>query len=143
VGAATRTRKLAAAGGGEEGGRREQLEALGVEDDSAGYHRRHTVWKVGRSVTYLTAGSRRNLSMDQRLPASERSGSMGAARAGAGDLDGSRIASRPRLHSRPASVHHASIPLIASDWAPFGSFAQRRPPAGIGLGVMESHDVLW
>jgi hypothetical protein len=55
--------------------------------------------------------------------------------------------SRLRFSAETERVHHTSIPLLGrSDYrAPFGSFGGGLPGLELasGLGVMESHDVLW
>jgi Domain of unknown function (DUF2804), C-terminal len=157
----TWTRKLAAVpvtGEVRLGGRREQLEALAVEDDSAGYHPRHTVWKWSAGVGQLSDGRSVGWNLVRGIndppQASERAiwvdgepGEPGPVTfdglEGIGFGEGSRL----RFSAETERVHHASIPLLGrSDYrAPFGTFSGGLPGLELasGLGVIESHDVLW
>jgi hypothetical protein len=157
----TWTRKLAGVPAWGEvriNGRAIGLEGLGVEDDSAGYHRRHTVWKwsagVGRAADGRVVGWNLVSGINDPARSSERTIWVAGEPTEPGPVsfegleairfeDGSRL----EFTAEMERIHHERIPLIArSDYrAPFGSF--RGSLGGIeissGLGVMESHDVLW
>jgi hypothetical protein len=155
------TRKLAgvpARGEVVVGERRIPVEGRGVIDDSAGYHRRRTSWlwsagvgtaRDGRSLAWNLVsgindpqrGSERAVWVEGRPSepepvAFERLNAVRFA-------EGSRL----EFEAEAERVHSERLPLIArSDYrAPLGSF--RGSLGGIelasGLGVMESHDVLW
>jgi Protein of unknown function (DUF2804) len=157
----TWTRKLAGAPVSGEvriGERTVPLGGRGVVDDSAGYHRRHTVWKWsagvgtardGRTVGWnLVAGindppssSERGIWVDGEPsePGPVRFEGLEAIRF----TDGSEL----EFIQETERVHHERLPLIArSDYrAPFGRFGGTLGGIELesGLGVMESHDVVW
>jgi hypothetical protein len=157
----TWTRKLAGVRARGEvilGDRRIPLEGRGVIDDSAGYHRRRTSWlwsagvgsaRDGRSVAWnLVSGindpprnSERAIWVQGRPSEPEPVAFEGLS--AIRFADGSRL----RFEAEAERVHSERLPLIGrSDYrAPLGSF--RGSLGGIelasGLGVMESHDVVW
>ena len=133
------------------------LEARGIEDESAGYHPRHTVWSWsagvgrlsdGRSVGWnLVSGindpperSERAIWVDGKPsePAPVRFEGLEAI-----DLDGGRLefsaSCERRKEERRAFVSYTYR-------QPFGSFTGTLP-GGLelerGLGVMEHHDAHW
>jgi hypothetical protein len=157
----TWTRKLAsvpARGEVRIDGRRHPLEGLGVEDDTAGYHRRHTVWKwsagVGTARDGRAVGWNLVTGINDPPRDSERAIWIGGEENEPGPvvfegLDSIRFedGSKLRFSAETERSHHESIPLIArSDYrAPFGSFSGSLGGVELesGLGVMESHDALW
>jgi hypothetical protein len=157
----TWTRKLAGVptrGHVVAGGRRIELRALAAVDDSAGYHRRRTswLWSTGVGTAADGRGLAWNLVSGINDPPrhSERAVWVEGAPHEPGPVefegleairfqDGSRL----EFEAEAERVHSERVPLLASsDYrAPLGSF--RGALDGIelasGLGVMESHDVLW
>ena len=157
----TWTRKLAGApvtGRVRLDGREVELRAMGVEDDSAGYHRRHTAWHwsagVGSTPDGRPVGWNLVSGINDPPANSERAIWVGGEPSEPGPVvfegleavhfgDGSRLAFTPETER----VHSEGVPLLVrSDYeAPFGRFNGEL--AGVelesGLGVMESHDVLW
>ncbi|MDQ3760014.1 MAG: DUF2804 domain-containing protein [Actinomycetota bacterium] len=140
------------------GDRRIRCTARGVEDESAGYHPRHTVWSWSAGVGTLTDGrevgwnlvegvndppenSERAIWVDGE-PFEPGPASFDHLEAVAFD-DGSRIecageADRSRTEKRG--------PVSYSYRQPFGTFTGTLP-GGLqlaeGMGVMESHDARW
>ena len=140
------------------GGRRFQTEARGIEDESAGYHPRHTVWSWSAGVG--TAGDGRpvgwNLVSGVNDPpaGSERAIWIGDELLEPGpvrfddDLGGIELADGSRLEFEAEAERRAAQnlgPIRYSYRQPFGSFSGSL--AGIelasGAGVMEFHDALW
>jgi hypothetical protein len=139
-------------------GKRWQVEARGVEDRSAGYHPRHTVWswsagvgrlRDGRSVGWnLVSGindprerSERAIWIDGRPsePAPVSFEGLGAI----AFEDGSRLAFRRETER----ARKENLVLIRYTYRqPFGAFTGSLP-GGLemerGLGVMEHHDARW
>jgi hypothetical protein len=157
----TWTRKLAgvtASGEARIGGRTIRLDGLGVADDSAGYHPRHTVWKwsagVGTARDGRTVGWNLVSGINDPPSSSERTVWLDGAPSEPGPvsfegLEAVRFADGSRLEftAETERVHHERLPLIArSDYrAPLGRFTGRLEGVELaeGLGVMESHDVVW
>ncbi len=141
------------------GERRWQVEARGMEDESAGYHPRHTVWSWSAGV-----GRTRRRALGRLEPGQRHQRPAGALRAG--DLGGRRAlrarsgrASRAWTRSPSTTEPGSSSTVSASgegsrtSWSsatryrqPFGSFSGTLP-GGLelerGLGVMEHHDAHW
>ena len=157
----TWTRKLAgvpASGEVRVGRRSSPLEGFGVEDDSAGYHRRYVSWKwsagVGRATDGRPIAWNLVTGINDPPSSSERAIWLDGepTEPGPVDFDGLeaiRFADGSRLEftAETERVHHERLPLIArSDYrAPFGRFAGGLGGIELesGLGVMESHDVVW
>ncbi|MGH2956676.1 MAG: DUF2804 domain-containing protein [Solirubrobacterales bacterium] len=157
----TWTRKLAGAPVSGEvriGGRTLSLDGRGVVDDSAGYHRRHTVWKwsagVGEARDGRPVGWNLVSGINDPPSSSERTIWVDGAPSepdpvGFEGLEAVRFADGSRLEftAETERVHHERLPLIArSDYrAPFGRFSGSLGGIELesGLGVMESHDVVW
>lgn len=157
----TWTRKLAGApvtGRVRLDGREVELRGMGVEDDSAGYHRRHTAWRwsagVGSTPDGRPVGWNLVSGINDPPANSERAIWVGGEPSEPGPVsfegleavsfgDGSRLAFSPETER----VHSEGVPLLVrSDYeAPFGRFTGALAGVEIssGLGVMESHDVLW
>lgn len=150
---------LPARGTVELGGRRIELEARAVVDDSAGYHPRHTAWNWsagvgttadGRSVGWnLVRGihdspraSERTLWLDGE-PAEVEPVAFDAGLAGIRFADGAALA----FDGWSAREDRTNLLLMRSYYRqPFGSFSGTLP-GGIALaaghGVMEEHEVWW
>lgn len=157
----TWTRKLAGVpveGRVRVGGRVHPLRGLGVEDDSAGYHRRHTVWKWSAGVGATPGGEVVGWNLVEGINDPTRNSERAVWVAGEpsepGPVefegleairleDGSRLTFTEEAERR----HRERLPLIArSEYrAPLGTFAGAIGGVGLesGVGVMESHDVLW
>ena len=137
------------------------IDALGIVDDSAGYHARRTAWWWSAGVGAAAARARRSrgtsstASTTRRPPPSAPCGSTASrTRSGrcasprprrAGFGEGGRCASPPEADRAPA---RAACCVVASDYEqPFGTFSGALPGAGRAArraaGVMERHDVRW
>jgi hypothetical protein len=139
------------------GERRIRTEARGIEDESAGYHRAHTVWDWsagvgttadGRAVGWnLVAGvndpperSERALWIDGEPsePGPVRFDDLEAIDCDGGRLEFTAICERAKAEKRPF--------ISYSYRQPFGTFGGTLP-GGIalerGVGVMEHHDAHW
>jgi Protein of unknown function (DUF2804) len=161
AGGYTWTRKLAgvaASGEARLGGRTLSLAGHGVEDVSAGYHARHTVWKWSAGIGVGLAGESLGWNLVEGINdpprGSERAiwidGSPGEPQPVAFEgLDAIRFADGSRLSFRAETErsHTERVPLLARSRyrAPLGSFTGSLGGIELrsGLGVMESHDVLW
>jgi len=157
----TWTRKLAGVpvtGEVRIGGRAIGVDALGVEDDSAGYHARRTSWLwsagVGSDGEGRTVGWNLVSGINDPPRSSERAIWVdGEPREPSPvrfeDLERIRFADDTRLEFAPVAerAHREGIPLLVrSEYrAPIGSFhgSLEGTELASGLGVMESHDVLW
>jgi hypothetical protein len=138
-------------------GRRWEISARGVDDESAGYHRRHTSWLwsagVGRSedgrrlawnlvegVNDPAENSERAIWIDGEPSEPPPSSFRG--------MDGIDLAGEGRLDFAPESAHarDENFLLIRSRYRHrFGTFSGSL--AGLtlaeGFGVMEEHDAVW
>src|SRR5262245_38704678 len=157
----TWTRKLAGApvtGEVRTGKRTTRIEGHAVEDDSAGYHPRYTSWKwsagVGSAVDGRSVAWNLVTGINDPAHNSERAIWVTGTPTETGPvefrgLDAVVFEDETRLDftAETERVHHEGIPLIArSDYeAPFGRFsgALNGLPLEWGLGVMETHDVVW
>jgi uncharacterized protein DUF2804 len=139
-------------------GRRWRVEARGVEDETAGYHPRHTVWTWSAGVGTTTSGSSVGWNLVAGIndpPArSERAiwidgeptepGPVGFEGLGAIVFDdGARLAFEAEAERRKEENRF----LVSYSYVqPFGRFSGTLP-GGIelasGLGVMEHHDATW
>jgi hypothetical protein len=141
----------------EAGGSRRRVDGLGVDDESAGYHRRHTSWHWsagvgraadGRAVAWNLVegindppqGSERAVWVEgtPREPAPVSFRGMEAVEFAAGEpLEFSEECERAR---------NENFLLVRSRYRHrFGSFAGSLDgiPLAQGLGVMEEHEALW
>ena len=135
-----------------------ELDGRGVDDESGGYHPRHTSWRwsagVGRSAGGEEVAWNLVAGINDPARSSERSVWIGSVPRepdpvafegldGIGFGDGSRLAFAPEAGRQRSD----RIPLLfSSDYeAPFGTFSGSL--AGVelaeGLGVMERHDARW
>jgi hypothetical protein len=140
------------------GDREWKLDARGVEDESAGYHPRHTVWswsagvgttRDGRSVGWnLVEGvndPERNSERTIWLDGEPTEPGPVAFR----DLDTIDFADGARLEFTREQERRDSqkLPFVSYEYRqPFGTFAGTLPGGvelATGLGVMEFHDAHW
>jgi hypothetical protein len=139
-------------------GERWQLEARGVEDESAGYHPRHTVWTwscgVGRSTSGQAVGWSLVSGINDPERASERSiwvdGEPSEPRPVSFEgLDAINFADGSRLELTREFERHKEErrPFARYTYSqPFGRFTGSLP-GGVrlehALGVIEHHDAYW
>jgi hypothetical protein len=141
----------------EAGDRRWEVDALAVDDESAGYHRRHTSWlwsagvgsaQDGRAVAWNlvegindpAAGSERAIWIDGE-PAEPPPVSFHGLDA-IGFADGASL----DFQSECERARSDNLLLVRSRYRlRFGSFsgALEGLPLADGLGVIESHDAIW
>jgi uncharacterized protein DUF2804 len=140
------------------GDREWKLEGRGVEDESAGYHPRHTVWSwsagVGRTRDGRSVGWNLVEGVNDPPQGSERAIWLDGEPSEPGpvrfrDLDAIDFDDGARLDFTREQERRASgrLPLVSYEYRqPFGSFSGTLP-GGIeldgGLGVMEFHDAHW
>jgi hypothetical protein len=139
-------------------GKRWQVEARGVRDDSAGYHPRHTVWSwsagVGESEDGRSVGWNLVTGINDPPRNSERAIWVDGAPSEPGpvrfeDLDAIAFEGGERLAFKPdcERAHEERRPFVRYTYRqPMGRFTGGLP-GGIalreGLGVMEHHDAVW
>jgi len=140
------------------GDKRWQLEARGVEDESAGYHPRHTVWSwsagIGRTRDGRSLGWNLVSGVNDPPRNSERAIWLDGEPSEPGpvrfdDLDAIEFDDDAHLDFTREQERRASqrLPFVSYEYRqPFGTFAGTLP-GGIelesGLGVMEFHDAHW
>jgi hypothetical protein len=141
-------------------GRRHDVIARGVVDESAGYHARHTAWRwcAGVGVAASGASVAWNLvtGIHDAARASERSVWVDGTAHQVGPVrfapDLSRVefaegGDALRFGAEATRRRRERLLLVSSDYEqPFGTFAGALPHAGAlreGFGVMERHDVRW
>jgi hypothetical protein len=142
-----------------DGGRPDELTALAVIDDTAGYHDRHTEWwwaaGVGESSDGLATAWNLVCGVNDPPTGSERAVWVaGAPREAApvsftADLssisceDGSSL----DFHAEAERSRRENLLIVKSDYrAPFGTFSGTLPggiPLAHGLGVCEHHRARW
>jgi hypothetical protein len=143
----------------EVAGRAHELDCLGVIDDTAGYHQRHTSWRwcagVGRTDDGVRVGWNLVTGVNDPPKGSERAIWVGEEEFEpgpveiAGDLSTIRFAEGGELSFEPWSerAERTNLLVIRSSYRqPFGSFAGELPGGhrlSEGWGVMEWHDVHW
>jgi hypothetical protein len=153
--AGVRVRGTAALGGG----RTLAVDALGVVDDTVGYHARHTAWRwtagVGETADGRIAGWNLVSGVNDGPVASERSVWLdGAVRETAPATfadDLSRVTSPDggdlRFAAEATRERHDELLLARSDYVqPFGTFTGTLPGGAVlasGFGVMEDHRARW
>jgi len=141
------------------GGRRHAIDALGVVDDTAGYHQRHTAWRwcagAGRLDDGRTVGWNLVTGVNDAVEGSERAvwvegvpfepapveiaDDLGCVRF----ADGAEL----RFDAWAERAERTNLVVVRSSYRqPFGEFAGTLP-GGLALaegrGVMEWHDVRW
>jgi hypothetical protein len=143
----------------EVGGRRYEIDALGVVDDTEGYHQRHTTWRWcaggGRLTDGRVVGWNLVTGVNDAPTGSERAVWVDgepfepAPVAFADDLSSLRFGdgAELRFSSWGERTERTNLVLIRSSYRqPFGEFAGTLP-GGLelaeGRGVMEWHDVRW
>ncbi|MEA2472418.1 MAG: hypothetical protein QOE06_333 [Thermoleophilaceae bacterium] len=140
-------------------GRRIELDCLGVIDDTAGYHERHTSWRWCAGVGHTPAGERVGWNLVTGVNDPEKGSERAVWIDGdefepgpveiAEDLSSVRFAEGGELRFSAWSerAERTNLLLVRSAYRqPFGVFAGELP-GGIllsdGFGVMEWHDVMW
>jgi hypothetical protein len=137
---------------------RRRFEALGVEDESAGYHPRHTVWSwsagVGRTADGRAVAWNLVAGINDPPERSERAIWVDGEPFEPGPcefhgLEGISFADGSALDFAPECERRKAQNLLVVRYAyrqPFGSFSGTLP-GGLelerGLGVMEHHDATW
>ena len=140
-------------------GRRLQFSAHGIEDESAGYHPRHTVWSWSAGVGEATDGRALGWNLVSGVndpPAgSERALWIDGVVSEPGpvsfeeDLSGLELTDGSRLSFTSEAERKAkqNLGFLRSSYRqPFGSFSGSLDPGtelAWGLGVMEHHDAHW
>ena len=146
----------------EADGRRWEIDALAVDDESAGHHRRHTSWlwsagvgsaTDGRAVAWNLVegindppeGSERAVWVDgepREVPPVRFDGLGGIDPAGEGSPGGARL----RFEPETERARRDNLLLLRSRYRlRFGTFSGSLGglPLADGLGVMERHDAVW
>ncbi|TFG71207.1 MAG: DUF2804 family protein [Solirubrobacterales bacterium] len=140
------------------GGRRFQVEARGIEDESAGYHPRHTVWSWSAGVGTSADGRAVGWNLVSGVNDPERNSERAIWLDGEllepdpvdfdDELTGIDFADGSRLEFEAEAERQAAqnLGLVRYSYRqPFGSFSGSL--AGIqlesGAGVMEFHDAVW
>jgi hypothetical protein len=141
-------------------GRTNEIDSLGVVDDSAGYHARHTDWRwsagVGRDDDGRAVGWNLVTGLHDGPVCSERSVWVDGEATEIGPVEFAADLSRVtgsgvdlRFDEWPGSARadetNAWIFGASSYRQPFGSFSGTLPGARLasGYGVMETHTVTW
>jgi Protein of unknown function (DUF2804) len=140
------------------GERRWKLEARGIEDESAGYHPRHTVWTwsagVGRTVDDRSVGWNLVAGINDPPRDSERAIWLDGHPSEPGPatfegLDAIAFEDGSRLEFTAEQERHRKENLLLARYEyrqPFGRFTGSLP-GGIelerALGVIEHHDAVW
>jgi hypothetical protein len=140
-------------------GRRLELDALGVVDDTAGYHQRHTAWRwcagAGRLLDGRAVGWNLVVGVNDSPKDSERSIWVDGGAFEPGpveipeDLSAVRFAEggELRFEAWAERAERTNLLLVRSSYRqPFGEFSGTLPgDLGLaeGRGVMEWHDVRW
>jgi hypothetical protein len=143
----------------EIGGGSIDVDALGVVDETAGYHQRHTEWRwcagAGRLADGRTAGWNLVTGVNDGSKDSERAVWVDGVEFEpapveiAADLSSVRFAEGGELRFQPWSerADRTNLLLIRSSYRqPFGTFSGALPGGldlAAGHGVMEWHDVHW
>ncbi len=129
------------------------VDALGLVDESAGYHARRTAWHWSAGVGELESGEPVAWNLVAGLhddpAASERTVWVAGEPREVGPVafDGVAGVAGLRFTAEATRARRENLLLMASDYVqPFGTFAGELPDAGplrAGWGVMERHDVRW
>jgi len=135
-------------------GRRFDVAAEGIVDESAGYHERHTSWRWSAGVGRGADGEHVAWNLVEGVHDSPRDSERTVWVDGepreveavpfAGDLSS---VGELRFEEWSAREDHTNLLVFRSDYRqPFGTFAGRLPGGpelAEGYGVMESHEVRW
>ena len=140
-------------------GRRIELDCLGVIDDTAGYHERHTHWRwcagVGRTPDGETVGWNLVTGVNDPPKGSERAVWVGGQEFEPGPVQIAEDLSRVRFEEGgelsfsawSERAERTNLLLVRSSYRqPFGSFTGELPDGSVlseGYGVMEWHEVRW
>jgi hypothetical protein len=143
----------------EVAGRRHAVDCLGVIDDTAGYHQRHTSWRwcagVGRTEEGERVGWNLVTGVNDPPKASERAIWVGGEEFEPGPVEIADDLSRVgfaeggelRFEAWSERAERTNLVLVRSSYRqPFGIFTGELPGGfrlSEGLGVMEWHDVRW
>jgi hypothetical protein len=129
------------------------VDALGLVDESAGYHARRTSWRWSAGVGELESGEPVAWNLVAGLhgdpAASERTVWIAGKphEVGPVEFDGLEGVAGLRFTAEATRARRENLLVLASDYEqPFGTFAGELPGAGplrAGWGVMERHDVRW
>jgi hypothetical protein len=135
------------------GGRRIEVDARGLVDESAGYHARRTAWHWSAGVGVAESGEPVAWNLVDGLhdapEASERTVWVAGAPREVGPVRFDGLAGVAGLRFTPVATRarRENLLVFRSDYEqPFGTFAGELPGAGplrAGWGVMERHDVRW
>ena len=141
------------------GGRRIELDCLGVIDDTAGYHQRRTRWRwcawVGRTVEGERVGWNLVTGVNDPPKGSERAVWVDGEDFEPGPVEIADDLSRVgfaeggelRFAAWSERAERTNLLLVRSSYRqPFGTFEGELPGGYVlseGLGVMEWHDVVW
>jgi hypothetical protein len=141
------------------GGRSLPIDTLGVVDETAGYHARHTAWRwsagVGETVDGRVAGWNLVTGVNDGPVGSERSvwldGVAHEAAPTTFTADLTRVTSPDggdlRFAAEATRERHDELLLARSDYVqPFGTFTGTLPGGAVlahGFGVMEDHRARW
>ena len=136
-----------------------ELDCLGVIDDTAGYHQRHTSWRwcagVGRTDDGERVGWNLVVGVNDPPKGSERAIWIGGDEFEPGPVDIAEDLSRVgfdeggelRFEAWSERAEHTNLLLVRSSYRqPFGEFSGELPGGfrlSEGWGVMEWHDVRW
>ena len=129
------------------------VDALGLVDESAGYHARRTAWHWSAGVGVLASGEPVAWNLVAGLhddpTASERTVWVAGEprEVGPVEFDGVAGVAGLRFTAEATRARRENLGIVASDYVqPFGTFAGELPETGplrSGWGVMERHDVRW
>ena len=141
------------------GDRSVELSCLGVIDDTAGYHERHTSWRwcagVGHTTDGETVGWNLVTGVNDPPKGSERAIWIGGEEFEPGPVDIAEDLSYVRFEEGgelrfsewSERAERTNLLLVRSSYRqPFGSFEGELPDGSLlsdGLGVMEWHEVRW
>jgi hypothetical protein len=140
-------------------GRAYELDCMGVVDDTAGYHRRHTTWQWSAGVGVATGGARVGWNLvtgvNDTPTGSERRVWVDGVASEVGPVSFAPDLSRVSFAEGGAltftswgeRVDRTNVLVLRSSYRqPFGTFSGTLP-GGVelaeGYGVMEWHDVWW
>ena len=143
----------------EAGGRRTELDCLGVIDDTAGYHERRTSWRwcagVGRTIDGERVGWNLVTGVNDPPKGSERAIWIGGEEFEPGPVEIADDLSRVRFveggelrfSEWSERAERTNLLVIRSSYRqPFGTFEGELPGGSVlseAMGVMEWHEVRW